>query len=191
MAEELNFFQYVFSNEMLFSLPGDQATAGPPVGRTSEVQEDNKAVKPVSSPVLKPEPASSEVPLKPATVFRSLKTRVLILVNTYGKGIQPNEMAFLTKVLAAVKYSPETVDLLELDKIGTTDASEVLRDRLADYVLLFGVKPESLSLPVSLELFEPRKENGVWMLMSNSLLRIEMEESKRRDLWNALKKVFL
>ncbi|GAA4440841.1 hypothetical protein GCM10023091_25060 [Ravibacter arvi] len=168
MAEELNFFQYVFSNEMLFSLPGDQAAVGPPAGRTSEVQEG-----------------------KPATVFRSLKTRVLILVNTYGKGIQPNEMAFLTKVLAAVKYSPETVDLLELDKIGTTDASEVLRDHLADYVLLFGVKPESLSLPVALELFEPRKENGVWMLMSNSLLRIEMEESKRRDLWNALKKVFL
>ncbi len=122
--------------------------------------------------------------------FASLKTKALILVNTYGKGIKPEERVFLEKVLKAVQYDFEKVDLLELDKLGSPDASELLAGGVVDYVMLFGIKPESVNLDIDLELYIPRNIKGTWFLLSNSLLRIEMEESKRRDLWQALKKMF-
>lgn len=166
---------YLFEHDVLFRLAGDQ-----PVHHEESVPV---VTPPVPVPVVK----SEKVPTSP---FHQLKSRLLIIVETYGKGIKPEERAFLTKVLKAVHYDLEKVDLLELDRLASRDASVVITEKLADYVLLFGVKPEMANLRIQLNLFEPAQHDGIWFLMSNSLVRIEMEESKRRDLWNALKKMF-
>lgn len=182
MMSRIAFYEYLFAGEVLFRLPSDPVPAAPPRPEpASELPAREERV---------PEAAGERMAEVTASPFRRLKSRVLIMVNTYGKGIKPEEKEFLFKVLKAVKYNLEEVDLLELDKIENPDASEVMSGSLADYVLLFGVKPETLGLNIALNLYEPRHEQGIWFLMSNSLLRIEMEESKRRDLWGALKKMF-
>ena len=179
----LPFFSYLFADEVLFRLPADNLQPGKP-GAAEEPppHSSDTPAHPVAGPLASPAGISS---------FTSLKTRVLILVNTYGKGIKPEERAFLEKVLKAVQYDLGKVDLLELDKIGSPDASGLLSGGVADYVMLFGIRPESVNLDIDLELYIPRNIKGTWFLLSNSLLRIEMEESKRRDLWQALKKMFL
>lgn len=177
---QLPFYAYLFADEVLFKLPADELQPEP-------------AEEPSPDPRGTPVPAADGpvAPLTGVSPFANLKTRVLILVNTYGKGIKPEERAFLEKVLKAVQYDFEKVDLLELDKLGSPDASELLAGGAADYVMLFGIRPESVNLDIDLELYIPRNIKGTWFLLSNSLLRIEMEESKRRDLWQALKKMFL
>lgn len=178
----LPFYSYLFADEVLFKLPADVRQ---PEKQPSPEGPSDVPVPPVAAPV-------AAVPVaSPASPFAALKTRVLILVNTYGKGIKPEEREFLGKVLKAVQYDFEKVDLLELDRVGLTDASELLDGGVADYVMLFGIKPESVNLDIDLELYIPQNVKGTWFLLSNSLLRIEMEESKRRELWQALKKMFL
>lgn len=179
---QLPFYSYLFADEVLFKLPADVRQ---PEKQPSPEGPSDVPVPPVAAPV-------AAVPVaSPASPFVALKTRVLILVNTYGKGIKPEEREFLGKVLKAVQYDFEKVDLLELDRVGLTDASELLDGGVADYVMLFGIKPESVNLDIDLELYIPQNVKGTWFLLSNSLLRIEMEESKRRELWQALKKMFL
>jgi hypothetical protein len=177
MSSNSALHHYLFGNEILFRLPGDV--------RRIESQPHAEV-----SPVEVATNASSALQSASVSSFPKLRSRVLILVQTYGKGIAAEERAFLTKVLKAVHLDIDKVDLLELDSLESPDASEVVREHKADYILLFGVKPEMANLDVPLKLFEPIKLHGIWFLMSNSLVRIELEEAKRRDLWNALKKMF-
>lgn len=182
---QLPFYSYLFTDEVLFRLPGENLQPGKP-GPAEAAPPQAPGVPAAHARTQASEPVSA-----PVSPFANLKTRALILVNTYGKGVKPEEREFLGKVLKAVQYDFEKVDLLELDKLGTPDASGLLAGGVADYVMLFGIKPESLNLDIDLELYIPRNHNGTWFLLSNSLLRIEMEESKRRELWQALKKMFL
>ncbi len=189
---QLPFYSYLFADEVLFKLPADGLPPEEP--QSPETPSPNQPEVP--APTVAVPAAAVAVPIVPAAVpaaspFAALKTRVLILVNTYGKGIKPEEREFLGKVLKAVQHDFEKVDLLESDKLGLTDASELLTGGVADYVMLFGIRPESVNLDIDLELYIPKNVKGTWFLLSNSLLRIEMEESKRRELWQALKKMFL
>lgn len=195
---QLPFYSYLFADEVLFKLPADGLPREEPQPLEKPQSPESRLPRQPEAPVPAAAP-SAPAPLAPVPVasppvaspFAALKTRVLILVNTYGKGIKPEEREFLGKVLKAVQHDFEKVDLLESDKIGLTDASALLAGGLADYVMLFGIKPESVNLDIDLALYIPKNVNGTWFLLSNSLLRIEMEESKRRELWQALKKMFL
>lgn len=181
MSVNLALHHYLFEHEVLFRLPGENL----PIASAPDAEFTQDSGQVASIPeVVDPSESAIQSP------FYGLRSRVLILVQTYGQGVKPEERAFLAKVLKAVNHDIDKVDLLELDKLSSQDASVVMKERLADYVLLFGVKPEMANLDVQLNLFEPVQYNGIWFLMSNSLLRIEMQESKRRDLWNALKKIF-
>lgn len=175
--------QYLFENDVLFKLSGEVLPAF-----SGEVDSSDSSA---SVPTKHESIPDTQVPVaKPDSPFYRLKSRLLILVETYGKGIAPEERQFLTKVLKAVHYDIEQVDVLEFDTLDSKDASVVLHDGLADYVLLIGVKPEMASLPFQLSLFEPVQHNEIWFLLSNSLRRIEMEETLKRSLWEALKKMF-
>lgn len=170
-------YQYLFEGEVLFSLPNEKVLTVPvsPAG----VEAGQAAVEKVSSRSLK-----EDSPL------RNLKSRFLIVVNTYDEGLKENELAFLEKVLQAVNYRLDKVDLFDLNKIQTFDVSAVVRENLVDYFLLLGVRPQELNLAIPLEVYKPSKVNGVWLLLANSLKRMELDVPKKRELWAALKQMF-
>lgn len=166
-------YEYLFAGDLLFSLPHEKITVPENVDPLKEESNDREtAIPAVSSP------------------FTQLKSRFLIVVNSYGQGLQPNEREFLKKVLNAVNYDLDRVDLFEVDELVSEDIWVVFSHHLVDYFLLLGVKPENLRLNIPLEVYQPYKQDGVWVLLANSLKRMELDVPKKRELWAALKQMF-
>ncbi len=117
--------------------------------------------------------------------------KVLVLVNHTTVVFLPDEeLKFLTGILAACKLSIADVSIVNLYHSPGTGYKDLLTQFNSTRMLLFGLEPEAISLPLSFPDFQLQAFNGCTYHWCPDLGKMENDRALKTRLWNNLKKLF-
>lgn len=156
-------------------------------------------VQPVMEPVVS-EPVATHTPEKitePAAykILGNNKQQIAVVVNCPDDVFVPEaDLQFLTKMLGACKLN--MADVAIVNHATAAVAIDRLKQQLQPrFVLLFGVEPAVIQLPISFPPFKEQAYAGATYLFTPALgqLNLETEDAKglKRKLWDCLKRMFL
>ena len=118
--------------------------------------------------------------------------QVTIIVNEAATIYLPDEdLNFLMGVLGACKLSMSDVALVNIAKKGQLDYKLIAEELKAEKVLLFGVEPSALQLPLQFPFYQIQQYNHQVYLSSPALGIIATDKAEKTKLWNCLKQIFL
>lgn len=155
---------------------------------------------PAVSPASTEGPASTPaapLPDAPPATFKFLgnnRRHITLLVHSPGSGFMPdNQLAFLTKILEACRMTLADVAIVNHAAAPVTIAA--LRQQLQPkIVLLFGVEPTAIRLPINFPAFKQLSYDDCTYLSSPALDQLvpNTEDSKllKSKLWVCLKTLF-
>ncbi len=153
-----------------------------------------KPVTEITVSVIPTQAPPSKAPSASITSIKSLgsnERKVLLLVNHTEIVFLPDEeLKFLTGILAACKLSMADVALVNLAGTDGIGYNELLTQFSSNKVLLFGIEPSSIGLPMSFPAFQLQAFNGTTYHWSPDLSRMENDRTLKAQLWNNLKKLF-
>jgi hypothetical protein len=117
--------------------------------------------------------------------------QVTIIVNDTSSIYLPDgELNFLMGILSACKLSMADVALVNFAKTGAITYNKIQEDLNAGTILLFGVEPVLLQLPLQFPHYQIQKFNNQVYLTSPSLSIIAADKAEKTRLWNCLKQIF-
>lgn len=168
-----------------------------------KVVEQQPVIKPsIKEPVAETSPAKvvETTPVKtsaPAAykILGNNKKQVTVVVNCPNDVFVPeDDLAFLTKMLGACKLN--MADVAIINHATAAVAIEKVKLQLQPkYLLLFGIEPGTIQLPISFPPFKEQPYAGTTYLFTPALseLNVETEDAKvlKRKLWDCLKRIFL
>lgn len=100
------------------------------------------------------------------------------------------ELHFLTGILTACKLGIDDVSLVNLNNHPDTDYKQLAAQFRCKTVLLFGVEPARLGLPMNFPHFQPQAFANVSYLFSPTLVELENDKLLKSKLWVCLKRIF-
>jgi hypothetical protein len=119
------------------------------------------------------------------------KKQIAVIVNNPDAvHISDAELAFLTSILTACKLGLDDVAIINTANNSEKNFKKLFSLVPAIAVLLFGVKPEELALPVSFPIFQVQHFAGINYLYAPPLNEIEKDKAIKSRLWANLKKLF-
>jgi hypothetical protein len=147
-----------------------------------------------------PAKVTATAPVKPAEpaaykILGNNKQYITVVVNSPNDVFVPEgDLQFLTKMLGACKLN--MADVAIVNHATATVAIERIKLQLQPkYVLLLGVEPGTIQLPISFPSFKEQPYAGTTYLFTPALneLNQETEDAKvlKRKLWDCLKRMFL
>lgn len=170
MSEDLNFLPHFIKEEIY--IIKDNVT-------TEQVQETQ------SSPTLSSEanePVAEYVKADPLKFKGKNLKNVVILVPE----VIEEEIEFLQKILGAVKFTLDDCALVSLAE--NTELTQL--DEISPKVILaFGINKDKYSLPATL--YEISSESELKTLKADGLSSISTDNTKKKQLWEALQDLFL
>ena len=102
------------------------------------------------------------------------------------------QLDFLGKILKAVQYDiTQDVLLISLPQETQIDLTKMMRDVDISRVILFGIPLKDIGIHYNLPNYRPVTINSKTFLLAEKLGQISNNQLKKKDLWNALQKVFL
>lgn len=117
--------------------------------------------------------------------------KVLVLVSHAEVVFLPDEeLKFLTGILAACKLSIADVSIVNLYHSPGTGYKELLTWFGSSRMLLFGLEPGTINLPLSFPEFQLQAFNGCTYHWCPDLGKMENDRTLKTQLWNNLKKLF-
>ncbi len=99
-------------------------------------------------------------------------------------------LTFLIGILGACKLTMEDVALVNAAKNNTISYQEIQKYLQAEKLLLFGVTPEQLQLPLTFPQYQIQKFDGGQYLTAPALLHLAQNKNEKTKLWNCLKQFF-
>ncbi|MEA5459260.1 hypothetical protein VB796_09440 [Arcicella sp. LKC2W] len=111
------------------------------------------------------------------------KSKVIILL----KSLNPADSELLGKILVAIKLDFHSIDLIELDKIGEIDLSQIIAQKSVNQLITFGIALPTVKLPISLNPYQFTEQQGIKLIYSDSLSNLQNDIPKKKALWGALK----
>lgn len=153
--------------------------------------------KPVTEKNVSVTNAAVTDPIAPSTSNAAIKSlgsnerKVLLLVSHPDKVFLPDEeLKFLTGILAACKLSMADVALVNLAGTDGIGYKELLSQFNSTKVLLFGMEPSTIGLPMAFPAFQLQAFNGTTYHWCPELSRMENDRTLKAQLWNNLKTLF-
>ena len=132
--------------------------------------------------------ASSSIMVK---ALGNNEKKVLVLVRHSDVVFLPDEeLKFLTGILAACKLSIADVSIVNLHHAPGTGYKDLLTQFHCSRVLLFGLEPGDINLPLSFPEFQLQAFNGCTYHWCPDLGRMENDRTLKTRLWNNLKILF-
>jgi len=117
--------------------------------------------------------------------------KIAIIVNDENSIYLPDEaLNFLLGVLSACKLTMDDVALVNTAKNRVLTYSNIQQELSATTVLLFGVGPQQLQLPLQFPQYQIQKFNMQAYLAAPSLLLLQQDKAEKTKLWNCLKQLF-
>jgi hypothetical protein len=115
---------------------------------------------------------------------------ILILVQDLENvHIGESDLILLTKMLNACKLTIEDVSILNMAKF-QLNLSEIVEKLSPKMVLLFGVSPTEIDMPIMFPEYHVQNYNNMQFLLSAKLNIIANDTVLKTNLWNSLKKMF-
>lgn len=188
MDKSVVFYQTFYQNDTLFKV---NEKTEPTRTIEENKQEAIPSVKSVEVPKEIAAPVSQPAPQRVASSFPQLKHRMLILIDEPKQAqLADSEALFLDKILSAVGHSLSEADVINIRSIPSSDARSVLAGKLTNHFITFGVPLIKLQLDLLLPPYAPKKVEGVWFLLVDSLAVIEGDRELKKRLWGALQQMF-
>ncbi len=117
--------------------------------------------------------------------------RIAIIVNDINTIYLPDEeLNFLMGILSACKLSMADVALVNISKVVSINYTEIEEQLDAEKVLLFGVMPAQLQLPLQFPNYQIQKYNNQVYVAAPVLKVLQGDKEEKTKLWNCLKQVF-
>jgi hypothetical protein len=104
--------------------------------------------------------------------------------------LEEQELSFLTNVLLACKLSLADVGILNLARVSLADLERFILNSEPRQILLFGVPPLNIGLPINFPEFQVQPFNQRTYLYTPPLRIIESDKGLKARLWNSLKSLF-
>jgi hypothetical protein len=115
---------------------------------------------------------------------------ITIIVNYPHLPFLPDQdLNFLTNILNACRLSLADIAIINFYQSGGITEKE-LRDLSSKQVLLFGLDPTSIGLPVNFPQYQIQPFNKINYLHAPSLSELEKDKSLKQKLWLSLKTMF-
>jgi hypothetical protein len=99
------------------------------------------------------------------------------------------EFNFLSNVLAACKLSIADIGIINSNNVDQNDLQNIINTE-ANKVLLFGIEPLAIGLPINFPAFQLQPFNSRTYLHAPSLSQIENDKGLKTRLWTSLKAMF-
>lgn len=111
------------------------------------------------------------------------KSKVVILL----KSLNPADSELLGKILIAIKLDFQSIDLIELDKTGEADLSQIVTQKSVNQLITFGIALPTVKLDIHLSPYQFTEKHGIKLIYSDSLTDLQNDIPKKKALWGALK----
>jgi len=119
------------------------------------------------------------------------KNRVSIIVDHAEAIYLPDEeLSFLLGILSACKLSMADVALLNRSKNPSLTYKDISEQLSAEKVLLFGIEPSTLELPLQFPHYQIQQYNNQVYLSAPTLKILSSNIEEKKKLWGCLKQVF-
>jgi hypothetical protein len=145
---------------------------------------------------VKEAPATAKNTELPAyKILGNNKQQITVVVNCPNDVFVPEaELQFLTKMLGACKLN--MADVAIVNHATAAVAIDRLKQQLQPrFVLLLGVEPATIQLPISFPTFKEQAYAGTTYLFTPALGQLNQETDnakvQKRQLWDCLKRMFL
>jgi hypothetical protein len=117
--------------------------------------------------------------------------KVAILIKSAEVIYLPDdELNFLLGILTACKLSMADIALINISKNTSLTYKEITEQLKAEKILLFGINPTELGLPMQFPNYQIQNYNSQVYLSSVSLDNQQTDKKEKMKLWNCLKKIF-
>ncbi|OQP59330.1 hypothetical protein [Niastella populi] len=157
------------------------------------VEKQPVAKPPVQEPVTAKTPGLADLP--PYKILGNNKKQITVVVNCPQDVFVPEgDLQFLTKMLDACKLNMADVAIVNHATAAVTiDRVKVqLQPR---FLLLFGVEPDEIQLPINFPAFKEQPYAGTTYLFTPALSQLNQDtdvaKGLKKKLWECLKRMFL
>lgn len=114
----------------------------------------------------------------------------IVVDHANAQFLPEEELTFLSGILSACGLTLEDIALINLNKTPVINYKEVSEELGSRIVLLFGVSPEKLGLPIIFPAFQVQEFNQQRFLYAPELKHLQANRDDKKKLWDALKKLF-
>jgi hypothetical protein len=137
------------------------------------------------------ETSTTAVPeLKQPKYLGNNQKNIIVIVSHQSVPFLPDEeLNFLTTVLAACKLSVADIGIINNYNVEQADLQSIINSE-ARNILLFGVEPLSIGLPINFPTFQLQPFNNRTYLHAPVLSQIEKDKTLKSRLWTSLKTLF-
>jgi hypothetical protein len=127
---------------------------------------------------------------KPLSVLHNTTIKLIVItsVNTANEA-NASQLALLNSILLACKINSQEVKLIHFNR-ENTNYKELSSTFNPSFVLLFGISPSEIGLPLMFPHFQLQNFDKTTYISSPALEKIENDKLQKINLWNALKQAF-
>jgi hypothetical protein len=127
---------------------------------------------------------------KPGFLGKNEKKILIASIDQDAVYMSDKQLAFLTNVLDACKLSLADVAIVNWQSVDEEARSSAINSLGAQTILLFGIEPEAIGLPVHFPAFQVQDFNKKTYLHAPLLAEIESDKDLKKQLWSSLKRIF-
>jgi hypothetical protein len=116
--------------------------------------------------------------------------KIIVIVSHPNLPFLPDsELALLSSILAACKLSIADIAIVNNTRMETNAIQKLILQE-GQQVLLFGIPPLAIDLPINFPQFQLQQFDKRTYLYSPSLAELEKNKTAKLNLWNCLKTLF-
>lgn len=119
-----------------------------------------------------------------------LEKKIPVLVKSNASGIPPQQKIFLSSIMTACKLQENEYIIVATDGEAPLDYLTLKAQYESRFVLLFGISPSAIQMPIQFPHFQIQSFQGCQYLCAPALELIEQDKSLKVQLWQCLKKMF-
>lgn len=137
------------------------------------------------------EPRSSDVSVQQGGFsMKPKKINTVVIYASPDDFLAPEQEVFLQSILSACKLNKVDVAVISDKNPNAADHKSITENYAPQYVLLMGVKPSSIQLPVHFPEFQIQSIGQVKFVCTPPLESIQYDKSLKAQLWKTLQKLF-
>ena len=115
---------------------------------------------------------------------------ILICIATLENKLKPEKEVLLNAILSACKLDPTQLFICTDQEQLHSSFLAMVEVQKATKVILFGLNPAHVGLPIHFPLFQIQSFQGVQYLHAPSLEALEIDKQMKIQLWQKLKQIF-
>jgi DNA polymerase III psi subunit len=119
-----------------------------------------------------------------------LKKDVLICIATLENKLKPEKEVLLNAIISACKLDPTQLLICTDQEQLHSSFLAMVEAQQATKVILFGLDPAQIGLPIHFPLFQIQSFQGVQYLHAPTLDALEIDKQMKMQLWQKLKQIF-